>query len=578
MADTAKIWFFHDGSAKAGPFSLDDLQARFDRGEISPNHYLWREGMANWKKVAELNVFQPAPVAEPSPPEFQPEATEQGDGGHDPGASGRVELQPILMTSVAARAIAEPRYREAVAHPSAAAAPVTHGALARAHSPAQHLDAGYQAGYHPAGMEAVARVPDSAMQAEEESTTRVMTPSQTNLQAPSRTEDGLSALIEIPAKDVIDNTGQLDVGQLRNARREAERATQVARVTQKAAPMPYFGNIRYAGLGFTKRLLICLCLIAVGGIGLYFVMPDTVNSGFALIHKLFSPIPSLSDVGPDEYQTLVAAASANPGDTTKAGIALSITNSETPSFYIATNLTPGTPLTLTLEPVQGTLVGELLGSLQVSLTVADKLGKTSPIRTKDGASLPMGDYQVRLLDKDNHLLASRQYFLGGIKDAGYQAKLAEYLGGRKALAQGEVDHARALLGKAQGLVEFERRAVVPIARIRQPAARANAWNQYNAQWATRAADLDKNSPLDAKIFIYLTQSAAAAAAQAKQLHDTYRSQLDGSAPLATVLSVLKGNNSLVNQSLTNLNRSFLEVKARIDSATKSINAGGFIKE
>lgn len=576
MVDTARIWFFHDGSAKAGPFSMDDLQAKYDRGEIAPNHYLWRDGMANWKKVAELNVFRPAPVAEPSPPDFQPEAGGGDDGGYGRGASSggsRVELQPVLMTAGAARAVADPRNRE-LAPGAGVAASVSRGALAHA----QQLDAGYQAGYQEAEIAAVARVTETAMEVNEEVHTRVMTQPQTHSQAPSRTEDGLSALIEVPAKDVVDNTGQLDVGQLRNARREAERATQVSRVTQKAAPLPYFGNINYSGMGFMKRLLICLGLIAVGGLGLYFIMPDSFNSGFGLIHKLFSPIPSLKDVSPDEYAQLVTAASGKPGETPQAAIALSLTNSETPSFYIATTLVPGTPLTLNLEPVQGTLVGELLGSLQVSLNVADKLGKTSPIRTQDGASLPMGDYQVKLMDKEKHLLASRQYFLGGIKDAGYQAKLAEYLRGRKAIAQNEVDRARALLQKTQNLVNFERRAVPSIAKLRQPAMRARAWSQYDAQWSAQAADLQRDSQLDPKIFIYLSQSAQNTAQQAKGLHETYRAQLDGTATPAAVLSVLRGTNTLVNQSLTNLNRSFLEVKARIDSAMKSINAGGFIKE
>lgn len=577
MADTAKIWFFHDGNAKAGPFSLDDLQAKYDRGEIAPNHYLWREGMANWKKVAELNVFRPAPVAEVAPPEFQPEPEEAGYGNAGGEPDGSVEMQPVLMTAVGARAAPDPRYHESTTAASASAAThIPRGALAHAATP--QAAAGYRAAYQ-GGAEAVARVSEASMQAEEEIQTRVMTPSQTNLQAPSRVEDGLSALIEIPSKDVVDNTGQLDIGQLRNARKEAERATQVAKVTQKAAPLPHFGDIPAGGgMSFTKRLVICLGLIAASGSLLYFVMPDYFNSGVALIHKLFSPIPSLADVSPDEYAMLVSAASGKPGESAKASMALSLTNSETPSFYIATNLSPGTPLTLTLEPVQGTLVGELLGSLQVSLTVADKLGKTSPIRTKDGASLPMGDYMVRLLDKDNHLMASRQYFLGGIKDAGYQAKLAEYLRGRRAMAQNEVDRARTLLTKVEGLVEFERRAVPPIARLSQPVARTKAWSQYDAQWAARVAEIDRDSQLDPKIFIYLSQSAVATASEAKQLHDTYRSQLDASAPPATVLGVLKGTDSLVNQSLTNLNRSFLEVKARIDLAAKSINSGGFIKE
>jgi membrane associated rhomboid family serine protease len=46
--------FLHDGSQQTGPFTLTDVQARLQRGEISREASYWSEGMADWQSVMDL--------------------------------------------------------------------------------------------------------------------------------------------------------------------------------------------------------------------------------------------------------------------------------------------------------------------------------------------------------------------------------------------------------------------------------------------------------------------------------------------------------------------------------------------
>jgi hypothetical protein len=50
----SKKWFVHSGSKREGPFTPDEVQRRLAKGEITPDHQLWTEGMQGWKKASEI--------------------------------------------------------------------------------------------------------------------------------------------------------------------------------------------------------------------------------------------------------------------------------------------------------------------------------------------------------------------------------------------------------------------------------------------------------------------------------------------------------------------------------------------
>jgi membrane associated rhomboid family serine protease len=47
--------FLHDGKEQSGPFTLSDVQARLQNGEISRESEYWSEGMADWQSVVDLS-------------------------------------------------------------------------------------------------------------------------------------------------------------------------------------------------------------------------------------------------------------------------------------------------------------------------------------------------------------------------------------------------------------------------------------------------------------------------------------------------------------------------------------------
>lgn len=59
--------------AQAGPFNMHQLQQMAQSGQLTPQTYVWKQGMANWEfagNVPELATLfaPPAPGATPPPP------------------------------------------------------------------------------------------------------------------------------------------------------------------------------------------------------------------------------------------------------------------------------------------------------------------------------------------------------------------------------------------------------------------------------------------------------------------------------------------------------------------------------
>ncbi|WP_203323397.1 RDD family protein [Pseudoxanthomonas beigongshangi] len=47
-------WFFAIGEQRQGPISTEELGTRFQRGEITPDALVWREGMDGWRPLGEM--------------------------------------------------------------------------------------------------------------------------------------------------------------------------------------------------------------------------------------------------------------------------------------------------------------------------------------------------------------------------------------------------------------------------------------------------------------------------------------------------------------------------------------------
>ncbi len=55
---SSKEWFYLHGTQHSGPFSFLKIQSLWNEGKIQPVTFVWTEGMAEWKKIADLQNLQ----------------------------------------------------------------------------------------------------------------------------------------------------------------------------------------------------------------------------------------------------------------------------------------------------------------------------------------------------------------------------------------------------------------------------------------------------------------------------------------------------------------------------------------
>jgi hypothetical protein len=52
-----KKWFVYLVDHHEGPFSLEEIQGRLSQGQLSGTSYVWADGMADWKMMTEVEMF-----------------------------------------------------------------------------------------------------------------------------------------------------------------------------------------------------------------------------------------------------------------------------------------------------------------------------------------------------------------------------------------------------------------------------------------------------------------------------------------------------------------------------------------
>jgi predicted Zn finger-like uncharacterized protein len=115
------IWYVVIGREQVGPLTDQDIQARLDRGEITPESFVWQEGFSDWVQVSTVDAFSAsaaaaaaAPVADPAvaeplpSPEFEDDATRVVE--QDPAFAdvqlGQSQIQTVHQRDEAAAAMA----------------------------------------------------------------------------------------------------------------------------------------------------------------------------------------------------------------------------------------------------------------------------------------------------------------------------------------------------------------------------------------------------------------------------------------------------------------------------------------
>lgn len=70
-------WYFAKNGVQMGPIGIEELKAKLASGEVSGSDMVWRDGMPDWRKAAEVPELAMVPVSSPQQvvPQPTPEAS-----------------------------------------------------------------------------------------------------------------------------------------------------------------------------------------------------------------------------------------------------------------------------------------------------------------------------------------------------------------------------------------------------------------------------------------------------------------------------------------------------------------------
>ncbi len=379
-----KKWFVYMTDHHEGPFSLEEIQVKLSQAQVTRTHYVWAEGMPDWKQMTEVEAFasilETKPAAAPPPPAIQePEAL-----------TIIAPIQPVL----------EPKSE-----------PI-----------------------------------------QDEKTDDIKT------KPKSRFLRWAFVGVLLVGGAFTYTQGYLD---------PALKSPALQTTLQTLSDM-------------TRPYLI------------------QVSNKIPLLKQWISPIPVLSNVSPEDYEELKAAAGANPDtDGPRVAIALSKTDLTSPTFYVASNLPEGTLFTVVVQGVPDTLLNQLAfsGTLQVKLN--KRLGQSAALRAINGKLVPRGQYKVGVFTRKDAArpLALKTYFLGGFNDAIYAQRLKEFHDKIRARANAELTEVLQFTQTLESQLtstSSKFKSSFPLSRKKKIALRQKkTWGAFHASWSKLELQIDQ---------------------------------------------------------------------------------------
>jgi hypothetical protein len=445
-----KKWFIYLGDHHEGPFSLDEIQSKLGQSEVTASNYVWCEGMPDWKVMTEVTEFEPLlNVAGPKPPSPQ---------------SVEVPASPLSLVPAPEAALS--------VEPASAPAPQEKQVIAALSSV-------------PSGNGAAAVAPLSL---ELDTMTRpAATSSAPRKRTPASGPKSRSIFKSLLVAAVV------AVVLLAGLRFGASHGADSPGL--QAFNQTLTDAIQPAMLSLTRSV--------------------------PALSKWISPIPSLRDVDPADYEELRQAA-ATPLEREGARVAVALSNADlaAPAFYVAGNLPDGATFDVTIEGTPDTLLNQLAVVAQGKATLTRKMGRSEPLRF-NGQALPRGQYTVYATESEQgqspeaqatlaavppvsaqvpaalprglKLLVSKRYFLGGAKDATYEARLKEYHDKLREKAQTELAEVKqfgsTLEAQLQQTEQGFRQANAKRSRGKPTPAARKGWNGFHGGWAKLQAQL-----------------------------------------------------------------------------------------
>lgn len=192
------------------------------------------------------------------------------------------------------------------------------------------------------------------------------------------------------------------------------------------------------------------------------------------------------DVTATEYQEIRRAIGESlrfAGPT--AAIAVSQSRPETPSFYIGANVEDGAKLDVSIEGIPETLLGRFHYSMRTTLVLNKGFVKTPPLSDLDGSAMKSGAYRIQIRPSgDSRVIAQKVYFLGGIQDLTYEAKLKDYHQQLREQAAVELMEVRQLSDTIVRQMDDANRTFASLIgnEALTGVARRAKWSEFNTRW------------------------------------------------------------------------------------------------
>jgi len=468
-----KKWFIYMGDHHEGPFSLAEIQSKMQERQITPESYVWGEGMADWSPMADMTQF--IPVVKSAPPSApMPTATAKTSRRSEDKVEPQVSSVNLSSES------------------------------------SQEAEVPGVSSISLVAMEAPVSTPEPA------TVTTITAKGATPVAPHDQASDSETKFVEIAQPE---------------PQKHSEKASDSKRSAGRLIPLLILvlivagGGFAYTQ-GFLNSALNSPAVQSAVRSASDLMEPYVLklSEKVPALQRWISPIRTLDDVTPEEYQQLRDAASVKGDGGVKAAVALSRVDLFSPSFYLGTNLPEGASLDVYVEGIGDTLLNQTSYSTKVEAVVSKHLAHTTALHSPDGRPLPRGEYTVFVtpsehqtvseatallanqpvnsatigqaeklpasLPKDSKILAVKSYFLGGAKDAMYTARLKEFHDKLGEKVKGEVAEVKQfvatletqLLSSVSSFNSFGSSTGVSKAKAKAKAQKAAQWNTFNTQW------------------------------------------------------------------------------------------------
>jgi GYF domain 2 len=588
-----KKWFVYLGDHHEGPFSLEEIQTKISGGQLTATNYVWADGMADWKMMTEVAVFEPViknAQNEQAPPPPPPDATSAG-----------FTISPAVENNFAASTTSlAPELATAVAY-SLEPAPAPEAALT--------LEA-YPTFETTPSLEAAPAVTEAAPSVSFEIPTEAVPTGEPSLSFQAALQpvlEGAGPAIHLEAANLSPRR-RTDPYQSPTASSFAPSASSTSGGQSRSSSIMKWAGYAaiFAGLfvaytgGFFSPIVNSQVTKAGVQTAQNFLDPvlAIIADKVPILGQWISPLPALDDVSKEEYEQLKAAANGNLNGTgPQLGMALSQADLFSPSFYLATNLPDGATFAVYVDGIPDTLLNQLSFSAVGQATVTKHLAKVDQLKSADGKAFPRGKFTVYIIAPDSQppavkpfisrfmainaqslpfplpqnsrVVMTKGYFLGGPRDATYTTRLKEFHDKITARAQAELVECKQFTSLLEAQLTGTNTKFAALKRgKRVSAGQKKTWGDFHKQWSTLSDQIGqafaKMTPetLHNDYFygsIYLaSQQASQAAARLHDIQNTFFTT--NSDPKS--FDIQLGEAASVAQSALN------ELKAKIDRIEK----------